>query len=166
MDYTASDSTRAVNRPNKAGSKGKVAVIAHDSKRDELVELLRECRRGLRHRKLLATHVTGIVCSQRLNMDIELLQSSVHGGDLQMCAMVVDGGVDAVLFLRDPLYGRHAGGDVAALIRVYDMHQILVSTNVATARAVLGNMPFSPEMPASQAEELLGSGRIADPNRN
>ena len=93
MDYTASDSNRAVNRPNKAGSKGKVAVIAHDSKRDELVELLRECRRGLRHRKLLATHVTGIVCSQRLNMDIELLQSSVHGGDLQMCAMVVDGGV-------------------------------------------------------------------------
>ena len=71
-----------------------------------------------------------------------------------------------MLFLRDPLYGRHAGGDVAALIRVYDMHQILVSTNVATARAVLGNMPFSPEMPASQAEELLGSGRIADPNRN
>ena len=79
-----------------------------------------------------------------------------------MCAMVVA----AVIFLRAPLNGGHAGEDAAALIQVCDMHQIPIATNVATARAVLGNMPFSPEVPASPAEEFLGPGRIADPNRN
>ena len=46
------------------------------------------------------------------------------------------------------------------------MHQIPIATNAATARGVLGNLPFSPEVTASQAEELLGPDRIADPNRN
>ena len=140
--------------------------MAHDSKRDELVELLRECAHELRQRKLVATHVTGMVCSQRLRVDVELLQSSVYGGDLQLCAMVVDGGVDAVIFLRDPLYGGHAAEDVAALIRVCDMHQVPIATNAATARAVLGHLPLLPDAPVSESGGLLGTRRVADPKRN
>ena len=163
---TTTDDNEDYGRTSLTDSDGKIAIMAHDAKRDELVELLIECGQGFRHRKLVATHVTGMVCSQRLNMDIELLQSSAHGGDLQICAMVVGGSVDAVMFLRDPLYGGHAREDVAALIRDCDMHHVPIATNVATARAVLGNLPFSPEVPASPAEEFLGPGRIADPNRN
>ena len=145
---------------------GKIAVMAHDSKRDKLVELLRECAQEWRQRRLVATHVTGMVCSQRLNVDVELLQSSVYGGDLQLCAMVVDGGVDAVIFLRDPLYGGYAAEDVSALIRVCDIHQVPIATNAATARAVLRHLPLAPEVPVAVSGGMPGSGHIADPNRN
>ncbi len=166
MDTQAYGSHQTTSRPAGAGQLGKIAVMAHDPKRDELVDLLKECAHGWRQRKLVATHVTGMVCSQRLNVDVELLQSSVYGGDLQLCAMVVDGGVDAVIFLRDPLYGGHSAEDLAALMRVCDMHQVPIATNAATARAVLGHLPLLPDAPASESGGLLGTRRVADPNRN
>lgn len=165
MNYVASGSNNAAGQYPVADSMGKIAIMAHDSKRDELVGLLRECGQSLRLRKLVATHVTGMVCSQRLNVEIELLQSSVHGGDLQLCAMVVDGGVDAVIFLRDPLYGGYAAEDVAALVRVCDLHQVPIATNAATAWAVLGQLACATDASVSQADGLLESGRVTDPKR-
>ena len=166
MHYFNPLSNNPTGLPDSARPAGKIAVMAHDSKRDELVELLKECEPGLRRTQMVATHVTGMVCSQRLNMEIELLKSSVHGGDLQLCAMVVEGGVDAVIFLRDPLYGSHASDDLAALVRACDIHKVPIATNAATARAVLGHMARNPEGRSAPANGRVGESRAAESPRN
>ncbi len=114
-----------------------VALVADDAKRDALVEVLREFVPMLKQCKVYATRITGMICSQRLGLDIHMLESSVKGGDQQIGALVTEGKVDAVIYFRDPLLAPPYSPDIAPLLRVCDIYNVPMATNIASAWTTL-----------------------------
>jgi len=133
--------TNAKEQPVRTGPR--VALLAHDTKRDELIGVLKAFLPELRRCKLVATHITGITCSQQLGLEIELLQSSVKGGDLQVGALVTQRQLDAVIYLRDALFPPPYAPDIAPLHRVCDIYDVPIATNKETAIAVLARIKSS-----------------------
>ncbi|HUH08325.1 MAG TPA: methylglyoxal synthase [Egibacteraceae bacterium] len=114
-----------------------LALIAHDEKKDDLVDLIRGHTEVLARLRLVATGTTGRVVADALGLEIQRMASGPRGGDMQIGARVVDGLIDAVIFLRDPLTAHPHEPDIQALLKVCDLHHVPVATNVATARLLL-----------------------------
>ena len=122
-----------------------LALIAHDSKKDDMVQLVKAHFEDLTGINLLATRSTGQLVNARTNLPVTLMQSGPMGGDQQIGALVANEEVDAVIFLRDPLTAHPHEPDVSALLRICDTHAIPLATNVATAEAVLHLLAEHPE---------------------
>ncbi len=114
-----------------------LALIAHDGKKEEMVKLVREHREELAQLALVATRSTGQLVREGTGLPITLVNSGPMGGDQQIGGMVASGTVKAVIFLRDPLMAQPHEPDIAALMRVCDVHNVPLATNMATAEAVL-----------------------------
>jgi methylglyoxal synthase len=114
-----------------------VALIAHDDRKDALVELVLEHREMLSRARLLATGTTGTRVAEASGLSVELVNSGPLGGDLQIGARIAVGEVDAVVFLRDPLSPHPHEPDIQALLKVCDVHDVPLATNVAGARILL-----------------------------
>jgi methylglyoxal synthase len=114
-----------------------IALIAHDSKKEEMIELAKAHREKLAELKLVATRSTGQLIEARTGLPVTLLQSGALGGDQQIGALVANGDVVAVIFLRDPLTAQSHEPDISALLRVCDVHNVPLATNLATAEAIL-----------------------------
>ena len=114
-----------------------LALIAHDSKKEEIVLLAKVHREGLAQLDLVATRSTGALIQARTGLSLTLMESGPHGGDQQIGAMVAKGDVKAVIFLRDSLTAQAHEPDISALLRVCDVHNVPLATNSATAEAVL-----------------------------
>jgi methylglyoxal synthase len=114
-----------------------VALIAHDDRKDALVELVLEHRGMLSRARLLATGTTGTRVAEASGLSVELVNSGPLGGDLQIGARIAVGEVDAVVFLRDPLSPHPHEPDIQALLKVCDVHDVPLATNVAGARILL-----------------------------
>jgi len=122
-----------------------LALIAHDSKKDDIVQLLRAHQGSFEKLSLIATRSTGQIIHERTGLDVTLVQSGPQGGDQQIGALVANGEIDAVLFLRDPLNAHPYEPDVSALLRVCDVHSVPLATNLSTAEAVLHLLAEHPE---------------------
>lgn len=116
----------------------KLALIAHDHKKDDIVALAAEFLPFLETCQLVATGTTGGRLQQELGLDVERLLSGPLGGDLQIGARLAVGLVDAVIFLRDPMTPQPHEPDINALVRACDVHNVPCATNVAGARLLLG----------------------------
>jgi methylglyoxal synthase len=114
-----------------------LALIAHDARKEDMVQLVKAHGEELGKVNLVATRSTGQLVKSRTRLPVTLVQSGPLGGDQQIGAMVANGEVDAVIFLRDPLTAHPHEPDVSALLRVCDAHSVPLATNVATAEAVL-----------------------------
>jgi methylglyoxal synthase len=114
-----------------------IALIAHDQKKQELVEFLSPHVAFFREHRLVATGNTGKLLEERLGLAVERVAHGPHGGDLVIGARVAEGKITAVLFFRDPLTAQPHEPDVSALMRVCDVHRIPLATNSATAAAVV-----------------------------
>jgi len=114
-----------------------IALIAHDAKKEDMVELVKAHKEELAGVNLIATRSTGQLVMGRTRLPVTLLQSGPMGGDQQIGALVANEEIDAVIFLRDPLTAHPHEPDVSALLRICDAHSIPLATNVATAEAVL-----------------------------
>ncbi len=114
-----------------------LALIAHDAKKEDMVELVKAHKEELTEVNLIATRSTGQLVMGRTRLSVTLLQSGPMGGDQQIGALVANEEVDAVIFLRDPLTAHPHEPDVSALLRICDAHGIPLATNIATAEAVL-----------------------------
>ena len=114
-----------------------LALIAHDSKKEEIVLLAKAHREELAQLDLVATRSTGALIQARTGVSLTLMESGPHGGDQQIGAMVAKGDVKAVIFLRDSLTAQAHEPDISALLRVCDVHNVPLATNSATAEAVL-----------------------------
>lgn len=123
-----------------------LALIAHDGKKAEMVKLVREHLGQLSHLILVVTRSTGQLVREATNMDISLVNSGPMGGDQQIGAMVASGTVNGVIFLRDPLMAQPHEPDIAALMRVCDVHNVPLATNLATAEALLHLIFEHPEI--------------------
>lgn len=115
----------------------RVALIAHDKKKADLVLFVREHDDIFRKCELFATKTTGELLRDKIKLKITRMKSGPKGGDLQIGAMVVGDAIDFVLFLRDPLTAQPHEPDVSALMRVCDVHNVSLATNLATAEALV-----------------------------
>jgi len=122
-----------------------LAMVAHDGKKDDLVRLVKTHKEELAEVDLVATRSTGQLTQERTGLPVTLLQSGPLGGDQQIGALIASGEVNAVIFLRDPLTAHPHEPDVSALLRVCDVHNVPLATNIATAEAVLHLMAAHPE---------------------
>ncbi len=117
-----------------------LALIAHDSQKDDMLEFVTRHVEFFRTRQLVATGNTGRLLSEHLGLDIERVAHGPYGGDLIIGGRVAEGLIDAVLFLRDPLTAQPHEPDVSALMRVCDVHSVPLATNKATAEAVVASL--------------------------
>ena len=115
----------------------KIALIAHDKKKDEIIELAKRHREVLAKHELFATGTTGTLIMGETGLSIHRMKSGPLGGDQQIGAMLADGNLDLVIFLRDPLTAQPHEPDVSALLRLCDVQKIPLSTNVSRAEVML-----------------------------
>ncbi|WP_322095159.1 methylglyoxal synthase [Paraburkholderia bannensis] len=115
----------------------RVALIAHDHKKDDIVRLTGEYVDTLRRCELLATGTTGGRIAAAHGLNVERLLSGPHGGDLQIGARLAEGNVEVVIFLRDPMTPQPHEPDINALVRACDVHDVPCATNISTARMIL-----------------------------
>jgi len=114
-----------------------VALIAHDKKKLDLVMFVKEWKNVFSQCKLYATKTTGSVLKDKVGLEIQTFESGPLGGDLQIGALAVSGKIDFVFFLRDPLTAQPHEPDVSAVLRICDVHNIPLATNLATAEALV-----------------------------
>ncbi|KTG09833.1 methylglyoxal synthase [Haloprofundus marisrubri] len=123
----------------------RIALIAHDEKKADLIEFAKNRRDDLDHFELIATGTTGQRLIDETGLDVERMQSGPLGGDMQIGARVAEETCDGVVFLRDPLTAQPHEPDITALLRICDVHNIPLATNLASADAVLDELVFELE---------------------
>ena len=115
----------------------KIALIAHDKKKSEITELAIKYKDVLSKHELFATGTTGTLIMGETGLAIHRMKSGPLGGDQQIGAMLANGELDLIIFLRDPLTAQPHEPDVTALIRLGDVQKIPLATNVNSATIML-----------------------------
>ena len=115
----------------------KIALIAHDKKKNDIIELAKQYKDVLAGHELYATGTTGTLIMGETGLSIHRMKSGPLGGDQQIGAMLADGNLDLVIFLRDPLTAQPHEPDVSALLRLCDVQKIPLSTNSSSAEIML-----------------------------
>ena len=115
----------------------KIALIAHDRKKDLMVKLVTAYQPILEKHELFATGTTGGRISEATGLPVHRFKSGPLGGDQQIGAMISEDALDMVIFLRDPLAAQPHEPDVTALIRLSDVYEIPLATSIGTAEILL-----------------------------
>ena len=115
----------------------RVALIAHDTKKASLVAFVQRHRDQFKDWQFLATASTGEVLRAATGLRVRTVLPGPSGGDIQIAAELAAGEIDALIFLRDPLTAQPHGPDIAAALRVADVHNVAVATNLATAECLV-----------------------------
>ena len=114
----------------------KIALIAHDGKKAELVSFILQNRNYIDNAELFATGTTGKHI-ENAGFDVTRLLSGPLGGDAQIATMVAEKNIDMIIFFRDPLDKHPHEPDVQMLMRLCDVHNIPLATNPASAKLFL-----------------------------
>jgi len=114
-----------------------LALIAHDGKKADMVAWATYNRVALARHKLLATASTARLLQEKIGLEVEAVKPGPLGGDAQIGARVVEGQVDGVIFLVDPLDKHPHDPDIQTLLRLCNVHNVPVATNVATADCII-----------------------------
>ena len=115
----------------------KIALIAHDKKKEDMIDLAVKYREVLAPHDLYATGTTGTMVMGETGLKITRMKSGPLGGDQQIGSMIAEGKLDLVIFLRDPLTAQPHEPDVSALLRLCDVQNIPLATNVHSAEIML-----------------------------
>ena len=121
----------------------RIALIAHDKKKDDMIALAGEYLDFLRSCALSATGTTGGRLIKELGLAVERKESGPFGGDLQIGSLLVEGQIDCVIFLRDPMTPQPHEPDINALVRACDVHNVACATNLSTAHLVLSQLKLA-----------------------
>lgn len=121
----------------------RLALIAHDNKKVDLIAWATFNRETLARCALVATRHTAHLLRDKVGLEVEDLLSGPEGGDAQIAARVATGAVQAVFFFVDPLSAQPHDPDIRALLRVCNVHNVPLATNLATADLIIANGPAS-----------------------
>jgi methylglyoxal synthase len=135
--------------------KPRLAVIAHDGKKADLVAFATFNRDRLERCHLLATGTTGRMLAEKVGLEVERLESGPHGGDVQIASRIVEGKVDAVVFVVDPLDKHPHDPDIQTLLRICNVRNIPLATNIATADMLITSRLLWGE-PKRDADPIAG----------
>jgi methylglyoxal synthase len=114
-----------------------IALIAHDRKKEEMVNFVIAYETVFRNHQLYATGTTGQRIMEQTSLTVHRFMSGPLGGDQQIGALVAQNVLDLLIFLRDPLMAQPHEPDIIALLRLCDVQGIPVATNVATAELLV-----------------------------
>ena len=115
----------------------KIALIAHDKKKEELIGFAKEHKEILAKYELVATGTTGKMISEATGLPVKRYLSGPYGGDQQLGGRIAEGQIDLVIFFTDPLTSQPHEPDVSALLRVCNVHNVAVVTNRTTAELII-----------------------------
>ena len=115
----------------------KIALIAHDKKKPEIVEISKQYKDILAKHQLFATGTTGRLVEEAANLTVQKYLSARLGGEQQMGAQIANNDIDLMIFLRDPVSPHSYESQVNSIIHLCDMHNIPLATNLATAEVML-----------------------------
>ncbi|MBA5849921.1 methylglyoxal synthase [Clostridium sp. cel8] len=111
----------------------KIAFIAHDKKKDDMIDFVRRYKESFKGHELFATGTTGKLINETTGLKVHRFLSGPLGGDQQIGGKIAEGKIDLVFFLRDPLTAQPHEPDVSALLRICDVHSVPLATNLAAA---------------------------------
>ena len=114
-----------------------IALIAHDKKKNKMIDLAIKYKDVLKKHNLFATGTTGTLIMGETGLNINRMKSGPLGGDQQIGAMIAANEIDLVVFLRDPLTAQPHEPDVSALLRLCDVQNIPLATNMASGAVML-----------------------------
>jgi methylglyoxal synthase len=132
------------------GIKKKIALVAHDHKKYDLLDWAKYNRGNLALHELFATGTTGTMLEKELDLPINKLKSGPLGGDQQVGARIVEGEIDVLIFFWDPLEAQPHDPDVKALLRLAMVYNIPVACDRASA-----DFMFSSPLMAEEYERIM-----------
>lgn len=115
----------------------KVALIAHDRKKEEMVNFVIAYEHVFARHDIFTTGTTGTRIMENTELKVQRFMSGPLGGDQQIGAMVAQNEMDLIIFLRDPLMAQPHEPDITALLRLCDVYGIPVATNIATGEILV-----------------------------
>jgi methylglyoxal synthase len=132
------------NRPRRSASDAipRVALIAHDARKDDLTEWATFNRGTLGRCALVGTGTTGARVADATGLHVELLLSGPLGGDAQVGALLVEQELDLIVFFWDPLSSQPHDVDVKALLRLAVLYNVPIACNRATADFLISSPLF------------------------
>lgn len=127
------------------GSTKRVALVAHDHKKKDLIEWAEYNRKVLSLHELVATGTTGTLLEEKLNLPVRKFYSGPLGGDQQIGAMIAEEKIDFIVFFWDPMEAQPHDSDVKALLRLAVAWNILIACNRTTADFILTSILMQEE---------------------
>jgi len=118
----------------------RIALVAHDAKKEDIVNFAIAYEAIFSGHEMFATGTTGTKIMEMTNLAVHRFQSGPLGGDQQIGALIAENRLDLLIFLRDPLMAQPHEPDIIALLRLCDVHNIPVATNMASAEMLLRGM--------------------------
>ncbi|MBS4198248.1 methylglyoxal synthase [Bacillus sp. FJAT-49732] len=115
----------------------KIALIAHDKKKDDMIQFATAYKLILKDHELFATGTTGLRIMEATGLDVHRFQSGPLGGDQQIGAYIAQNNMDMIIFFRDPLTAQPHEPDVSALMRLCDVYGVPLATNMGTAEILI-----------------------------
>ena len=117
----------------KLTSRKTIAIVAHDSKKMDIIEWAEHNKTALARHKLVATGTTGKLLEEKLDQPVTKLLSGPLGGDQQIGSMIAEGNIDILIFFWDPMQAQPHDSDVKALLRLGVAWNILMACDRTTA---------------------------------
>ncbi|AKP76371.1 methylglyoxal synthase [Priestia aryabhattai] len=115
----------------------KIALIAHDKKKNDMVQFTTAYQAILQEHSLFATGTTGTRISEATGLQVHRFQSGPLGGDQEIGALIAQNEMDMVIFFRDPLTAQPHEPDISALMRLCDVYAVPLATNMGTAEILI-----------------------------
>jgi methylglyoxal synthase len=118
----------------------RIALIAHDKKKDDMIDFAKRYKNILERHELFGTGTTGKLITEQVGLQVSRFLSGPLGGDQQIGAKLAQGELDMIIFLRDPLTVQPHEPDISALLRLCDVHCVPLATNLGTAEVLMRSL--------------------------
>ena len=135
----------------------RIALVAHDNRKQDMLEWAAYNRATLARHDLIATATTGRLLADELGLPVTRLLSGPLGGDQQIGARIADGLVDLLIFMWDPLAPHPHDPDVKALLRVAVVWNVPVACNRASADFLVSSPLLNPAEPTEPADQAAAA---------